>query len=34
MVSFGQVIMIHMKNVSRPELVTQLIRKMAPPLGE
>jgi len=26
--------MIHMKNVGRPELVSQLIKKMAPPLGE
>jgi hypothetical protein len=26
--------MIHMKNVGRQELVTQLIRKMAPPLGK
>lgn len=28
-----QVIMIHMRNVKREDLTTQLIRKMAPPLG-
>lgn len=26
--------MVHMKNVTREELLKQLIRKMAPPLGE
>jgi hypothetical protein len=26
--------MIHMRNVQRQELVAQLIKKMAPPLGE
>jgi len=28
-----QVVMIHMKNVERDDLIKQLIRKMAPPLG-
>ena len=29
-----KVIMIHMKNVQREELLKQLTRKMAPPLGQ
>lgn len=30
----SQVVMIHMKNVERDDLIKQLIRKMAPPLGQ
>ena len=29
-----RVVMIHMKNVERDDLIKQLIRKMAPPLGQ
>lgn len=30
----SQVIMVHMRNVEKQELITQMIRKMAPPLGK
>jgi hypothetical protein len=26
--------MVHMRNVEKQELITQMIRKMAPPLGK
>lgn len=34
MLADGQVIMVHMKNVQREDLLKQLTRKMAPPLGK